>query len=67
MNSVQMRFKTDLLTSLNRGKILSLTKAFPTVKLLEKAVVAVIRKKPGRIFFDCGAFSPLLSGLDSCI
>lgn len=51
-----MRFKTELLTALDRGKILSLTEAFPAVKLLEKAVVAVVRKKPGRIFFTMGPF-----------
>lgn len=45
-----MRFKTELLTTLDRGKIPCLiTKAFATVKLLEKSAVAVVGKKPGRI------------------
>lgn len=52
-----MRFKIELLTALDREKILCLiADTFPIVKMLKKAVIAVVGKKAGRILGPWGLF-----------
>lgn len=52
-----MRFKIELLTALGREKILCLiADTFPIVKMLKKAVIAVVGKKADRILGPWGLF-----------
>lgn len=57
VNSVQTRFKTELFMTLDREKFPCLiANTFPTVKMLKKAVIAVVGKKAGRILGPWGFF-----------